>query len=89
MMRQLQTRLALVAIALLVATAPSPAQQRPGECGYYVNRDGHTVPRPCGNARDQTPPNGATAICRDGSYSFSEHRNGTCSGHGGVRSWLR
>lgn len=29
-------------------------------------------------------PNGATAKCRDGSVSFSAHRSGTCSRHGGV-----
>lgn len=33
-------------------------------------------------------PAGATAICRDGSYSFSQHRQGTCSHHGGVARWL-
>jgi hypothetical protein len=33
-------------------------------------------------------PVGATAQCRDGSYSFSQTRSGTCSRHGGVSSWL-
>ena len=33
-------------------------------------------------------PPGATARCRDGTYSFSEHRSGTCSHHGGVAVWL-
>jgi hypothetical protein len=33
-------------------------------------------------------PAGATAICNDGSYSYSQHRSGTCSHHGGVREWL-
>jgi Protein of unknown function (DUF3761) len=33
-------------------------------------------------------PAGATAECRDGSYSFSQHRRGTCSHHGGVSRWL-
>nr|WP_238957820.1 DUF3761 domain-containing protein [Mycobacterium intracellulare] len=33
-------------------------------------------------------PDGATAICRDGDYSFSTHHTGTCSGHGGVKQWL-
>ena len=32
--------------------------------------------------------NGATAICRDGSESYSAHRSGTCSHHGGVAQWL-
>ena len=37
------------------------------------------------------PPisNGATAICRDGSYSYSQHHQGTCSHHGGVQTWLK
>jgi uncharacterized protein DUF3761 len=34
------------------------------------------------------PPPGATAMCRDGDYSYSTHHSGTCSGHGGVRQWL-
>jgi hypothetical protein len=33
-------------------------------------------------------PRGATALCRDGTYSFSRHHAGTCSDHGGVRHWL-
>ena len=34
------------------------------------------------------PPPGATAQCRDGTYSYSQHRSGTCSFHGGVAVWL-
>jgi hypothetical protein len=30
---------------------------------------------------------GATAMCRDGSLSYSAHRRGTCSHHGGVAVW--
>jgi len=33
-------------------------------------------------------PPGATAQCRDGSYSYSQHHTGTCSHHGGVAQWL-
>jgi hypothetical protein len=33
-------------------------------------------------------PPGATARCSDGTYSFSQHRSGTCSHHGGVAAWL-
>jgi hypothetical protein len=35
-----------------------------------------------------SPPPGATARCRDGTYSFSHHHSGTCSHHGGVAEWL-
>ena len=33
-------------------------------------------------------PAGASAICWDGTYSFSQSRRGTCSHHGGVKIWL-
>jgi hypothetical protein len=33
-------------------------------------------------------PPGATALCRDGTYSYSQHHSGTCSHHGGVARWL-
>ena len=33
----------------------------------------------------QPPP---TAICMDGSTSYSRHHSGTCSWHGGVKRWL-
>jgi hypothetical protein len=35
-----------------------------------------------------SPPPGATAQCRDGSFSYSLHHSGTCSHHGGVAVWL-
>ncbi len=39
-------------------------------------------------ARVAAPPAGATALCKDGTYSFSQHHSGTCSHHGGVARWL-
>lgn len=33
-------------------------------------------------------PPGATALCKDGTYSLSQTRSGTCSHHGGVAQWL-
>jgi Protein of unknown function (DUF3761) len=59
--------------------------QQTGACGYYINSSGHLVPRPC------TTSKGATAVCADGRYSYSEHpyAPGTCSYHGGVVQHLR
>lgn len=53
--------------------------------GTYVNSQGQTVKRPetCSSV-----PDGATAQCRDGTYSFSKNRRGTCSHHRGVSKWL-
>src|SRR5438552_1946042 len=39
-------------------------------------------------AQKPPAPTGATARCRDGTYSFSKHHSGTCSHHGGVAIWL-
>ena len=33
-------------------------------------------------------PAGVTAICKDGTYSYSQHHQGTCSHNGGVKQWL-
>ena len=35
-----------------------------------------------------TDPTGATAKCKDGTYSKSTHHSGTCSKHGGVDQWM-
>jgi hypothetical protein len=53
---------------------------------HYTNSDGDSVHSP---AYSNTVPAGATAQCSDGTYSFSQHRQGTCSHHGGVSEWLR
>jgi hypothetical protein len=33
--------------------------------------------------------NGPTALCVDGTVSYSAHHQGTCSHHGGVAQWYR
>lgn len=69
----------------------APVQAAPpndaANCGgdYYINSSGNCVHRP---EQAPTAPTGATAKCKDGAYSFSQHRSGTCSGHGGVAEWL-
>jgi Protein of unknown function (DUF3761) len=66
--------------------AAGPAEK----CGYYINSNGQQIPSPCGNWRnDPTPPGGATARCRDGSWSWSRHpySSGTCNYHGGVENY--
>jgi hypothetical protein len=34
------------------------------------------------------PLAGVTAICNDGTYSYSQNSRGTCSHHGGVKEWI-
>ena len=86
----MRSRSAMVVLAVLLPAAlPARAQYKPPDCGTYTNSDGHVVPRPCGNWKTDPQSPGATAKCRDGTYSFSQHHSGACSGHGGVAGFLR
>lgn len=64
----------IVAVGTYVMPAPSGSG--------YTNVDGYHVRSP------SSDPAGASAQCTDGSYSYSMHRQGTCSHHGGVARWL-
>ncbi|WP_197340692.1 DUF3761 domain-containing protein [Ralstonia solanacearum] len=83
------------ATAALPSFAKSPRQHSSSpdegqlvEHGHYVNKQGHDIHSPA-HTKDGKAPNGATAKCRDRSYSFSESRRGTCSRHGCVADWLQ
>ncbi|HEV3358333.1 MAG TPA: DUF3761 domain-containing protein [Pseudonocardiaceae bacterium] len=89
------TTIAPAPVPVTTIPAPPPVTEAPQvqvtqaapDCGSgsYVNSDGQCVPDPV--AAD-SPPAGATAKCNDGTYSFSKHHSGTCSGHHGVAEWL-
>jgi F0F1-type ATP synthase membrane subunit b/b' len=53
------------------------------------SRQQPSAAQPVAPLRTQRPerPAGATARCRDGTYSYSASRRGTCSHHGGVAVW--
>lgn len=79
--------LALSAPIPVFTAAPTVAEARSSSCGsdYYRNSRGRCVHRP---QYSSSVPSGASARCRDGTYSFSQSRRGTCSHHGGVAAWL-
>ena len=85
-MKWLFAALALAAVAI---PATSEARQHrysySASSGYYTAKSGDRVRRPVRAAR---APARASAQCRDGTWSFSESRRGTCSWHGGVGRWL-
>ncbi len=66
-------------------TIPSPSENLSNN-NYYTNTAGNEVHSP---AYSNSVPIGASAECRDGTYSFSQSHRGTCSHHGGVSTWLR
>jgi competence protein ComEC len=61
---------------------------------YTVQLENQALPPPPQPAISEpssptpTACSGATAICNDGTCSYSAHRSGTCSHHGGVRQWV-
>ena len=80
----------LASSLLLIGIGPLSAQSRHSgrlhatPHHYYTNQNKQQASR----RHSTSVPSGATAQCRDGSYSFSEHRSGTCSHHGGVAKWI-
>lgn len=66
----------------------APIEQQLQEHGHYSNSRGEDVHAPAHSLTGAAPA-GATAKCRDGEFSFSHSRSGTCSRHGGVGEWLR
>jgi hypothetical protein len=70
------------------ADVPAEACATLSNSNTYTNVDGERIHGPA-RCTDGQVPAGASALCRDGSYSFSENRRGTCSGHEGVQQWLR
>jgi hypothetical protein len=79
------TRTTTQAAVAVSPTNSNPSQGAACPVGDYRNVDGACIQRP---TQAPTAPAGATAKCMDGTYSFSQHRSGTCSGHGGVAAWL-
>jgi len=72
----------VIAHGIYVYVAPPATTQNNCPNGTYTNAYGNQVCRPSSQA------NGATAVCHDGTYSYSQSRSGTCSHHGGVAQWL-
>jgi hypothetical protein len=55
-------------------------------------RGSQAQPAPRATTTSTAPNSGygsASAVCNDGTLSYSQHRSGTCSHHGGVRQWLK
>ena|SRR5690349_7457639 len=75
------------------AAATPPAATPPPAAAPHSSRA--TVPTSAGAAKSAdekeagNSPTGATAKCKDGTYSHSAHHQGACSHHGGVAEWMQ
>jgi hypothetical protein len=68
-------------------TRSGPREDQLESHKHYVNSAREVVHSPS-RSKDGAVAPGASAQCRDGTYSFSRSRRGTCSHHGGVAVWL-
>jgi hypothetical protein len=79
----------LVAVPIAFALSAGAATPAHGQTscpnGAYTNTSGNRV---CSPFPSSQVPAGATALCRDNTWSMSQHRSGTCSSHGGVSFFL-
>jgi hypothetical protein len=82
-----QLALVIAAATLLALDGPAHGQTRLGACGY--TSAGNWVPRPCKSTnKPGASASGATALCGDGTYSYSQRLDETCSHHGGAVLFL-
>jgi hypothetical protein len=102
--RMIGPSLILLAASLAVQTAGAQATAAPttckdgttstatgrGACSGHGGVQKATAPTTVApkSTGGNTDPAGATAKCKDGTYSKSKHHSGTCSKHGGVDQWL-
>jgi len=71
------------------ATAASPAASAATSTAAPAQAKSSTASKSAPTTTaGNTDPTGATAKCKDGTYSKSQHHSGTCSSHGGVAEWL-
>ena len=56
--------------------------------GIFGRRDTSDTPRSSTRESPAAKSLKPMATCKDGTTSYSAHHSGTCSGHGGVQTWL-
>jgi len=77
------------AAASAPAPAAAPAAPAAAPAAAAAQPKSSTAAKSAPTAKaGNTDPTGATAKCKDGTYSNSKHHSGTCSRHGGVAAWL-
>ncbi len=71
--------------AAVIAPSPSTAARTAAEARQPAPANRSVA---ASGGKDDNNPSGAIARCKDGLYSHAAHREGACSRHGGVATWL-
>jgi hypothetical protein len=71
-----------------VAGTETPAARMPDSPRATVPTSAGGPNSPRGDEAASSPT-GATAKCKDGTYSHAAERRGACSNHGGVAEWMK
>ena len=87
--------------ATVTCTDGTTAKSGRGACSHHggVAATATTPPKAASDKGPAKPPQsaadvssaatGATARCKDNTYSHAAHRSGACSKHGGVAEWMK
>jgi hypothetical protein len=75
--------------ATVTCTDGTTAKAGRGACSHHggIAKGGTSSSAPAAASANTGDAAGASAKCKDGTYSHSTH-NGACSHHGGVAEWL-
>ncbi len=76
---------AAVMLAGIIAQASATEPSKPTGHPFYRSVDGEMVHQPTAEPNAAYGP--VSAICGDGTTSYSHHVRGTCTHHGGVAEW--
>lgn len=78
-----------VAVLMLAMTISLPASfQTTQDSGQQQSSTSADKSTGKGNKKS-SESKGATAKCKDGTYSYAKHHQGACSHHGGVAQWYK
>jgi len=92
------TKTSLQTLKPTITSTPYPPGFRPTDTRWPTATEVNVISanQPISGGGGSTPvgvdpnnPTGATALCRDGTLSYSQHHSGTCSNHDGVAVWYK
>lgn len=74
----------LLAFAISIPALPQTTQDSGQQSSTSADKS-----KDKGKKKSGDESKGATAKCKDGTYSYAKHHQGACSHHGGVAEWYK